>query len=357
MQYPMPASVTGLAYDIDYNYSLSSLDKAYMCIMYPRPNQQTHFSAPEWTFTYALEKCGVTREDPTVAKKLEAAYVAGHSPDKTTIDSTEIRDIFSAWCRKAHETASVDPQRDVQDPQTSKTADPDSVPPQRSVSEGDGIVIVPPLNMCSTDEIKGRSMQSAPSRAAAPQSSHAVIDTNPKWLFPIGTTERSNGYLKPVYWAITYLPDQTESGKYSVRKTGAYQEDKTKRYRRNLVMSAISQWEKSASVIFYEVPLNQAEVVIVFQDFHPVTYEPIDRWDASIRSYCQEALQTPGSLEVEKDRPKIVHRICYRGVSTSEDEASRTAKLATRNAAGKEQVMYDRDWDRRTTIHEVSASP
>lgn len=91
----MPALVTGLPYDIDYNYKLSDIDKAYMCIMYARPAREEHPRAPGWTLEYALSLTGIVEQDPdTSARILQIADG----------DSTweRVRDLFSEWSRTAH---------------------------------------------------------------------------------------------------------------------------------------------------------------------------------------------------------------------------------------------------------------
>lgn len=96
MQYPMPKYITGLDHDIDYNYNLSEMDKAYMVIMYPR--KAPHAKAPEWTFEHALEKAGVTQGDPTVADQMKKAYKDLQFTDGTA-NPSKIWQLFEYWCK------------------------------------------------------------------------------------------------------------------------------------------------------------------------------------------------------------------------------------------------------------------
>lgn len=101
MHYPMSAALTGLDHDIEYNYSLSDMDKAYMCIMYPRPGNTTHSKAPEWSFDYALAKTGIVREDPETAQRIMDAYHDGHDATGTSVDPQRVRELFGRWCSRS----------------------------------------------------------------------------------------------------------------------------------------------------------------------------------------------------------------------------------------------------------------
>lgn len=96
MQYPMPAVITGLDHDIDYIYNLSELDRAYMCVMYPRPGNQAHEKTPEWTFSFALEKTGIMTQAPDAASAITNAYA--QDVTATAINVGRIRDLFARWC-------------------------------------------------------------------------------------------------------------------------------------------------------------------------------------------------------------------------------------------------------------------
>lgn len=58
MLYPMPAQLYTEGKDVTYSARPSDLDRAYLCIVYPR--EEPHTLAPQWTQEFALDKMGVT---------------------------------------------------------------------------------------------------------------------------------------------------------------------------------------------------------------------------------------------------------------------------------------------------------
>lgn len=99
MHNPLPAVITGLHRDMEYNYNLSNLDKAYMCIIYPWPGGKAHDIAPDWTSEYALAKTGIVSESPEYAAKIGEVYADG---DKGTfVDPTGVRELFAEWCHES----------------------------------------------------------------------------------------------------------------------------------------------------------------------------------------------------------------------------------------------------------------
>lgn len=66
------------------NTELTSLDKAYMVINYPRP--EPHPDAPEWTLAYALDVAGVDSQTKERLLDLRARK-----------NITELRTTFNRW--------------------------------------------------------------------------------------------------------------------------------------------------------------------------------------------------------------------------------------------------------------------
>ncbi|KAI8653321.1 ZnMc domain-containing protein [Fusarium keratoplasticum] len=98
MHFPLPGVITGRDFDIDYNYELSDMDKAYIALMYPRswPSQR----APQWTLEAALRMIGLTQQTPSLAEKIkELAKTPGADG---SIDSTKIRDLVFKWVTWFH---------------------------------------------------------------------------------------------------------------------------------------------------------------------------------------------------------------------------------------------------------------
>jgi len=58
MRFPIPAQLQSEGKDITFGSRLSDLDRAYLCIVYPR--DEPHTLAPQWTQEFALDVMGVT---------------------------------------------------------------------------------------------------------------------------------------------------------------------------------------------------------------------------------------------------------------------------------------------------------
>ncbi|KAK7423719.1 hypothetical protein QQX98_000909 [Neonectria punicea] len=100
MHSPLPGIVAGRNYDVDYNYKLSDMDKAYIALMYPRI--WPHERAPEWTLEAALARIGLTQETPALAEKIQE--LARVSKANGSIDPTRIRDLVFGWVTWFHAT-------------------------------------------------------------------------------------------------------------------------------------------------------------------------------------------------------------------------------------------------------------
>lgn len=98
MHCPLPGAITGRNFDIDYNYALSDMDKAYIALMYPRrwPSQ----SAPQWTLEAALTTIGLAQQTPSLAEKIKDLAKAPRADG--SIDPTKIRDLVFKWATWFH---------------------------------------------------------------------------------------------------------------------------------------------------------------------------------------------------------------------------------------------------------------
>jgi hypothetical protein len=113
MHYPQPAQLTGLPVDIDYNYELSELDKAYMMLQYPR--REVHRKAAEmgWNYKKALAVIGAP---PDITKQVLNLIETDRSEQTGEISPTQIRGIIEKWSRAAHMGPAPSPIGPAPDP-------------------------------------------------------------------------------------------------------------------------------------------------------------------------------------------------------------------------------------------------
>jgi hypothetical protein len=325
MQYPMPASVTGLSYDIDYNYVLSDMDKAYIGIMYPKTTPETDPTL--WTLDYALEVSGITREDPYAAVVIKNAATVD---SEGAIDLAKIRDVFSSWAVKAHIDHSV--------PEMARGPKP-----------ANQTIRTLPIDMCGTDE-PDSSVAKAPQNGAA----HAVID--PEWLprVDIDITEDGNkNYSRKITWATVPCP-KSKKEKATLVPASEFQE--------LLITQALKAWDTCASIEFEKNPdPAKADLIFTFQKYHWALGTPILKTDSRNRSYCRFATSTPpeedynpkvSNSEFLSGRPQVKHTICYRGVSETVGESDLFAETVFRTDGDKNYIK-NIELDLRTVRHEV----
>ncbi|KAI1880301.1 hypothetical protein JX265_001922 [Neoarthrinium moseri] len=368
MQYPMPASVTGLPYDIDYNYTISDMDKAYMSIMYPRPAGEQ--SKSEWTLEYALVKSGISREAPDTSDEILAVYALGKDKTPPTVDTERIRILFSEWCLEAHTARSEgpargddparseDPGRGLKPPideggeqmdesDNSDDVDTDEDETDDSGEPDDRVVDLELYPMCSTGVIddndlsvggedQGRLHGIRDGQAPAP--AHAVID--PSWLGRVkidATKETSPKYRRTITWKIVGCPEPPSDPQNKKHWPS--------RYQRRRLRSAFSDWAKYASVLFEELDDRSNEAADIL-----ITFQRKDKnGDAilktsDLRSYTRWETGVPPNVA---SKPQMKHTICYRGVSE-------TSEIAEKSADPKLAVgMRNKDFDRRTLRHEI----
>ena len=333
MQYPMPASVTGLSYDIDYNYDLSEMDKAYMCIMYPRA--RPHDSAPKWTLEHALEVTGISREDPVTANRIKAAAVVGTDG---FIDPSRIRIIFSDWCLKTH---------------IGNSEALHALAPPLSTEDVLHTINAFPISMCSTGKVQAAGI-GAP--ASAKGAVHAVNSLEwielPRVSIDINEDD-SPDYNRKITWAIVPCPrSQSDPKPLAI-------ED----YQRDIVTQALSDWAAHASIEFEAVQQAEtADLVIVFQKYHWSTGKEILKSDPVNRSYCQYATAVPQSArydpkdlstEWESGLPQVKHTICYRAISETRAAADVLAEVVFQTP-GSRLGVTDYHLDMRSARHEVN---
>jgi hypothetical protein len=365
MQYPMPAAVTGLDHDIDYNYVLSDLDKAYMCIMYPR--KKPLVGASKWTFEYALAKTGITREDPKAAQVILDAYT--EQKQREVIDASKIRTLFSSWCQKTHavamavkvpELAGKRPG-DVGSPDQSSVGRPlhgmqDENRPRKDAD----VFILPPLDMCSNvDRDDRRGDVNGPGAGLGPRppsaaaglrpdgAASAVID--PEWIkdmkLDIPKSDLPQDYTRIIKWAIEGCP---VSAKFPTMLL--YPNE----YRKGVLEQCLREWEKYASVKFEHSTVEDAELIYVFQDHNYETGEAILRTDEKLRSYCRRTKDLPKGLS---DMPQVCHTICLRGISPEKGYAETNSAIDVSLANGTKTAWTNKNFDQRSILHEVGRVP
>lgn len=319
----MPASVTGLDYDIDYNYTLSPMDKAYMRIMYPFPGETKEL-------TKALEQVGIAKDNPEKSQMI--LKIVSESPSDGSLDPEPIRRIFSKWTRDKH--AAANKSRDLQPP-------PEQHRAGRTINAR-------PYDMCSTKTHPEPLEQKKGSSPSEKGASRAVID--PTWLdrLGIGSIVDEEDYIREISWTVVSCPQPMNDPK--VLPAQRYQIDRLK--------EALQDWAKVASVEFIEVkPAEDADIIFTFQKNHSATGQGIAKYDATHRSYCLPTTKIPSvdaSSDFSSGMPYIKHTICYRAISDTEDIGELPTHAAFQSGGGNQ--VTNKQLDLRAIRHEVSDS-
>lgn len=343
MQYPMPARVTGLPYDIDYNYHISDMDKAYMAIMYPRAIP--HESAPEWTLENALTKVGIAREDPVAAQKIRDLATVTR-PDGT-IDPFQIRNLFSNWAAKAHAPATP-PLLTPEPPATSR------------------VIKAFPHNMCGGVKFSRRAKGAKPLPNGA---AHAVMSPEviaEKYSFT--AEDHHKDYVRTITFRVVSCPRSAKQFKTILAPTS---------YQMSLLEQGMKGWSALAAVDFLPAKEDEeAGMTIVFQKYHWAQDTVITVEDDLNVSYIRGNSDVPPYVEydeelaknmdmdkdVQEDRedmiestgwPLIRHNVCFRGIVETEEDGEKASHLVYQTGDRKNEVKVV-EMNLRTIKHEVS---
>jgi hypothetical protein len=360
----MSAEVTGLDYDIGYNVVLSDMDKAYMCIMYPRPAGEVS-PKKEWTLEYALSKSGIAREDPEICDEILDIYQSGKASTPPTIDVDRVRYLFSQWCLDTHisraQAAAKGNKRPIDDVSSS---DEDYRFPTGAVVELEPVSICSTVMggdtnvakaaqpgkggkcqnqdgslLCSRDALTVQITAPGTANGSVPHPPRAVID--PAWLHRTSFNPldiHRQDYEKVILWNVVDCPDPPSDPNATRVQPPATN------YQLQRLMMAMAEWGKYASIRFERAENGAApDLVVVFQSESELGV-PITQADP-LRSYTTDIRQIPPNDDGSV--PQVAHDICFRAISP---DAAIAAKPASAELA---RNRTRRDLDSRTLLHEL----
>lgn len=217
-----------------------------------------------------------------------------------------------------------------------------------------GTVVALPVNMCSTEDTSDtrNSLKSTIDKKAA----HAVSDPAVVDQFVIHEGQQSENFVSEICWKLIFFPDGRGA---RVESDDANQDEATIKFRRTMLQEAMKVWESYASIEFREASdIEVPDLLIVFQD--SIGGVRIEKTDGTLRSYVQSTTRAPDPANpLDNNKPPFKHRVCFRAISKSEEEAkeaTNSAHLEVVSEDGSRKRVTHRDWDRRTLIHEVSGS-
>lgn len=359
----------GLPYDIPYQYNLSDMDKAYMRIMYPANDPTT---ATEQQLQAALVTVGIVKDDPPTADKIRQLSKAADA--NGVVDPSQIRDLFSAWCRRAIAVTVTNPNgmpnggahNGLQAPKPAPTPAPPSQP-----------ILITKGPMCETEEDPGAPFPKPAPTPPGKTPSNKVKDALPGVLRAVNRVSAIDRR-----WKLDAVEVKPASKAFAAAATFSFAPcpvSKAKptefvqpsEYRMKLVQAAFLEWSKSASITFTGIahPADNAPAidglkhcVIVFQDTHYGTGNHFAFNDADYRSYAQQKTSAPEAPSNASDANAMKryeakvprkHTICYRGIVETAEEGAQPAPDIIQVVPGK--VVTKEMHSLRTLIHEVSS--
>lgn len=351
MQYPLPAQVTGFDYNMEYNTTLSEMDKAYMGVMYPRAN--AHSSEPLWTFEYALAKTGIVRESPDCASKIMAVYNKEKSTGKNSVDPTKIRNLFATWCQEVHE-GKVGGSRKGGD--VVRGIKPDAAGKDTCKTY---VITAPHTTMCSVGDDrlkKSKATRKTPAGSGQDRKLRAVIGRD--WLGRDELPKLKSGdkdFVSTITWSIV-TDDYHKRGE-------SYPEGS---YHKNLVQNCLKEWSEHASIQFVPwegvTSAKEANIMIYFQRYRlnyssdppelPVWGDPL--YGARQGEKCYTKPSKDSEDPIDEICSKVRHNICIRAACETIEEAQEYSLVKAWDAACERSIRLTReDLDRRAVLHEV----
>lgn len=339
-----------------------------MRIMYPSndPNEDTLK-----VLRAALVAIGMVKSDPDAADKI--LELGAKADPAGVVDPSQIRDIFSAWCRRTIPVTVISEDGSPTTGGGSHGVQPSKDTGAKSIDLSEITVRFTKGSMCSTKSQSSKTLISSSGRAQGTEPSRLRAVTSPKvlqkrWpLDQIAVKPDNKDYRVPATYSIAPCPISKAKGVETIDPTD---------YRVKLVKDALEEWAKYASIDFIQMAHpsesdakldDPRHLAIVFQDYHYSTGNHFTLNGDDYRSYTNfktqvitpppENIYTPeefkSEMELHEASPPIKHTICIRGVIDNEEEGSKPAPNIAQVLAGiivtNEMVAV------RTITHEVSS--
>lgn len=249
------------------------MDKAYMRINYPAndPNDET-----QKQLQAALVTVGMVKSEPDTARQIRE--VALKADPNGVVDPSQIRELFSAWCRRVIPVAIISEGGDASGGTSSatlplKAPSPTLTnPPTITMTKGP---------MCAVKDRLSKTTQSGlnPAKASNPNRMKAV----------------NNTLILDVRWPLDDMEVKPENKNFRAKATYSfapcplYKDQPEKliqpsQYRKQMVADALYDWGLYASINWSAVEHPKdgdpkfndlSHLVIVFQDHHYNTDKPI----------------------------------------------------------------------------------
>lgn len=358
---------TGLPYDIPYQYNLSEMDKAYMRIMYPSndPNEDT-----QKVLRTALITIGMVKSDSATADKIQ--ILASQADPTGVVDPSQIRDLFSAWCRRVIPVTVISDDGSSTTGGGSRALQPGKSRGVKGVDLSETTVRFTKGPMCANMPPTSKALVRSGGRARAiePTRMRAVTSLNllqKRWpLDQIVAKADNMNFRVAVTYSIAPCPISKAKGAEVINPSD---------YRIKMVKDALTEWANYASIEFTPIA-HPAEsdgklddikhLTIVFQDHHYTTGDPIPLNDDVHRSYTYNKTQTPSlpladdyDTTEEFDRemkdfeacPQVKHTMCLRGVVDTPQNGAKPAADVAQVVPGT--VVTNEMVAMRTITHEV----